>query len=107
MESLRFERLNCSRRGLPISGKCKDELVAPAYAATVAKLPCVLLKHEESQRALAAAEYQQLLAVGEVVMPDPLIELTVRWQSQEDRIKNKDLFIVPVVVKEEVNLLRK
>ena len=32
----------CSRRGLPISEKCRDELVALAYAATVAKLPCVL-----------------------------------------------------------------
>ena len=46
---------------------------------------------------LVAAEYQQLLAVGEAVMPDPLTELTVGWQSQEDGIKNKDLFIVPVV----------
>ena len=88
----------CSRRGLPISGKCKDELVALTYAATVAKLPCVLSKNEESQCVLVAAEYQQLLAVGEAVMPDPLTELTVGWQSQEDGIKNKDLFIVPVVV---------
>ena len=47
---------------------------------------------------LVAAEYQQLLAVGEAVMPDPLTELAVGWQSQEDGIKNKDLFIVPVVV---------
>ena len=47
---------------------------------------------------LVAAEYQQLLAVGEAVMPDPLTELTVGWQSQEDGIKNKGLFIVPVVV---------
>ena len=47
---------------------------------------------------LVAAEYQQLLAVGEAVMPDPLTELTVGWQSQEDGIKNKDMFIVPVVV---------
>ena len=49
-------------------------------------------------RVLVAAEYKQLLAVGESVMPDPLTELTVGWQSQEDGIKNKDLFIVPVVV---------
>ena len=72
----------CSRRGLPISGEYKDELVALAYAATVAKLPCVLSKNE--QCVLLAAEYQQLLAVGEAVMPDPLTELTVGWQSQED-----------------------
>ena len=32
----------CSRRGLPISGKRKDELFALAYAATVTKLPCVI-----------------------------------------------------------------
>ena len=89
----------CSRRGLPISGKCKDDLVALAYAATVAKLSCVLSKNEESQCVLVAAEYQQLLAVGEAVMPDPLTELTAGWQSQEDGIKNKDLFIVLVVVK--------
>ena len=88
----------CSRRGLTINGKCKDELVALAYAATVAKLPCVLWKNEESQYVLVAAEYQQFLAVGEAVMPGPLTELTVGWQSQEDGIKNKDLFIVPVVV---------
>ena len=86
------------RRGLPISGKCKDELVALAYAAAVAKLPCVLSKNEESQCVLVAAEYQQLLAVGEANIPDPLTEQTVGWQSQEDGIKNKDLFIVPVVV---------
>ena len=49
---------------------------------------------------LAAAEYQQLLAVGDAVMPDPLTKLTVGWQSQEDgiKIKNKDLFIVPAGV---------
>ncbi len=47
---------------------------------------------------LVAAEYKQLLVVGEAVMPDPLTELTVGWQSQEDGIKNKDLFIGPVVV---------
>ena len=67
--------------------------------ATVAKLPCVLSQNEESQCVLVAAEYhQQLLAVGEAIMPDPLTELTVGWQSQEDGIKNKDLFIFPVVV---------
>ena len=49
-------------------------------------------------RGMTSAEYQQLLTVGEAVMPDPLTELTVGWQSQEDGIKNKDLFIVPVVV---------
>ena len=78
----------------------QGELVALAYAATVtvAKPPCVLSKIEESQCVLVAAEYQQLLAVGEAVMPDPLTELTVGWQSQEDGFKNKDLFIVPVVV---------
>ena len=65
----------CSRRGLPISGKCKDELVA---------LTCVLSKNEESECVLIAADYQQLLAVGEAVMPDTLTELTVGWQSQED-----------------------
>ena len=69
-----------------------------AYAATVAKLPCVLSKNEESQCMLLAAEYQQLLAVGGAVMPDQLTKLTVGWQNQEDGIKNKDLFIVPVVV---------
>ena len=95
MESLHFERV-CSQCGPPISGKCKDELVALAYAATVAKLPCVLSRNDEC--VLVAAEYQQLLTVGEAVMPDPLTELTVGWQSQEDGIKNKDLFIVPVVV---------
>ena len=47
---------------------------------------------------LVAAEYQQLLTVGEAVMPDPLTEVTVGWQSQEDEINNKDMFIVPVVV---------
>ena len=47
---------------------------------------------------LVAAEYQQLLAVVEAVIPDPLTELTVGWHSQEDGIKNKDLFIVPAVV---------
>ena len=88
----------CSQRGLPINGKYKDELVALEHAATVAKLPCVLSKNEESQCVLVAAEYQQLLGVGEAVMPDPLTEPTVGWQSQEDGIKNKDLFIVPVVV---------
>ena len=97
MESLRLKEY-CSRRGLPINGKYKDELVALAHAATVAKLPCVLSTNEESQCVLVAAEYKQLLAVGEAVMPDPLTELTVGWQSQEDGIKNKDLFIVPVVV---------
>ena len=106
----------CSRRVLPINGKYKDELVALAHAATVAKLPCGLLllllntgrtlhrhhawdtKNEESQCVLVAAEYKQLSAVGEAVMSDPLTELTVGWQSQEDGIKNKDLIIVPVVV---------
>ena len=46
---------------------------------------------------LVAAEYQQFLAVGDAVMPDPLTELTVGWQSQEDGIKNKYMFIVPAV----------
>ena len=91
-------KLYCSRHGLPISWKCNDEFVALAYAATVAKLPGVLSKNEESQCVLEAAEYQQLFAVGETVVPDPLTELTVGWQSQEDGIKNKDLFIGPVVV---------
>ena len=50
----------CSRRGLPINGKYKDELVALAHAATVAKLPCVQ-SNEESQCVLVAAEYQQLV----------------------------------------------
>ena len=74
----------CSRRGLPISGKHKVELVALAYAATVIKLPCVISKNEEC--ALVAAEYQQLLAVA--VLPDPLTELTDGWPSQEDGIQN-------------------
>ena len=69
----------CSRRGLPISGKRKDELVALTYAATVTKLPCVISKNEEC--ALVAAEYKQLLAVGDTVLPDPLTELTDGWQS--------------------------
>ena len=50
--------------------------IAP-YAINVAS--CVLSKNEESQTqcVLVAAEYQQLLAVGQAVMPDPLTELTV------------------------------
>ena len=88
----------CSRRGLPINWKYKHELVALAHAATVTKLPGVLSNNVESQCVLVAAEYKQLLAVGEAVTPDPLTELTVGWQSQDDGIKNKDLFIVPVVV---------
>ncbi len=91
----------CSRRGLPISGKCKDELVALAYAATETAVCSIeermksLKSHMQCQCVLVAAEYQQLLAVGDAVMPDPLTELTVGWQSQEDGIENKDLFIVP------------
>ena len=46
---------------------------------------------------LVAAEYQQL-AVGEAIMPDPLTELTVGWQSQEDGIKHKYLFIVRLLL---------
>ena len=36
---------------------------------------------------LVAADYQQLLAVGDAVLPGPLTELTVGWRSQEDGIK--------------------
>ena len=50
-------------------------------------LPCVLSENEECS--LVAVEYQQLLAVGDAVLPDPLTELTVGWHSHEDGITNR------------------
>ena len=76
---------------------CKDELVALAYTATVAKLPCVLSKNEESQCVLVAAEYKQLLATWrsvKLLCPIHWLnwQLAGRVRKTESKIKTCLLF---------------
>lgn len=80
----------CRRRGLPITKKRKEELVALAFAATVQNLPEVLTAGEQNQQ--AKLDYQGILTVTSessegstwtTTLPDPLKDLPDGWLGEE------------------------
>ena len=74
----------CKKRGLVVSGRRKDELVALAFAAVCQNLPVVLDKDGESKE--AGDDYGKLLILlNGTVIPDPL-QLSDGWVSDKDGV---------------------
>ena len=76
----------CSARGLPVSGKKKDELVALCYAAATTNLPLVLKKDQE--KSIVKVDYGKLLIIKSrgITLPDPLDDLKDGWEGQNSGI---------------------
>ena len=78
-------RIFCSSYGLAPSNKSKQELVAVAYSATVMKLPKVRTR-EEVVRA-NEMEYNSLLRINNIILPDPLSSTDLEWVGEDRGIQ--------------------
>jgi hypothetical protein len=68
------------KRGLKVSGRRKDELVALAFGAVEMGVP-IKSSAEEEERA-RAAQYHSLLNTRDGQLPDPFVDLTDGWLNE-------------------------
>ena len=74
----------CKERGLLVSTKRKDELVALAFTASQMNLPAV--KSKDAEKASACVDYQNLLTLQDgTTIPDPL-PLSDGWIAEKEGI---------------------
>ena len=77
----------CKKRGLVVSGRRKDELVALAFAAVCQNLPDVpVVLDKDGECKEAGDDYGKLLILlNGTVIPDPL-QLSDGWVSDKDGV---------------------